>query len=93
MDGYTQGHVERNTMTFYFVYPKPSIFVPDTEKCPSSWLIYLRYETKKFLKNKEKRLDYIGSDDGNEIDLYYHPYHVTGDNERFLCKIFRSGRG
>ena len=22
-----------------------SIFVPDTEKCPSPWLIYLRYET------------------------------------------------
>ena len=20
--------------TFYFVYPKPAIFVPDTEKCP-----------------------------------------------------------
>ena len=53
MDGYTQGHVERNTMTFYFVYPKPSIFVPDTEKC----LIYLRYEIKNFLKNKEKTLD------------------------------------
>ena len=41
----TQGHVERKTTTFYFVYPKPSIFVPDTEKCPSSWLIHLRYET------------------------------------------------
>ena len=40
-------------MTFYFVYPNPSIFVPDTEKCPSSWLIHLRYGTKKSLKNKE----------------------------------------
>ena len=59
-DGYTQGHVERNMMTFYFVYPKPSTFVPDTEKCPSSWLIHLSYGTKKSLKNKEKRLDYIG---------------------------------
>ena len=47
-------------MTFYFVYPNPSIFVPDTEKCPSSWLIHLRYGTKNSLKNKEKRLDYIG---------------------------------
>ena len=47
-------------MTFYFVYPNPSIFVPDTEKCPSSWLIHLRYGTKNPLKNKEKRLDYIG---------------------------------
>ena len=33
------------------------IFVPDTEKCPSSWLIHLRYVAKKSLKNKEKRLD------------------------------------
>ncbi|ANU50046.1 hypothetical protein ADH76_05965 [Enterocloster clostridioformis] len=57
MDGYTQGHVERKMMTFYFVNPKPSTFVPDTEKCPSSWLIHLRYGTKKSLKNKEKRLD------------------------------------
>ena len=60
MDGYTQGHVERNKKTFYFVYQKPTIFVPDTEKCPSSWLIHLRYGTKNPLKNKEKRLDYIG---------------------------------
>ncbi len=28
--------------TFYFVYPKPTIFVPDIEKCPSPWFIYLR---------------------------------------------------
>ncbi len=27
-----------------FVYPPPSIFVPDTEKCPSPWLIHLRYK-------------------------------------------------
>jgi len=53
-------------MTFYFVYPKPSTFVPDTEKCPSSWLIHLRYGTKKSLKNKEKRLDYIGR--GRKMD-------------------------
>ena len=33
------------TKTFYFVYPSPSIFVPDTEKCPFFWLILLRYET------------------------------------------------
>lgn len=33
------------TRTFYFVYPKPAIFVPDTEKCPTLWLILLRYET------------------------------------------------
>ena len=33
------------TKTFYFVYPSPSIFVPDTEKCPSPWLIHLRYVT------------------------------------------------
>ncbi len=45
------------TKTFYFVYPSPSIFVPDTKKCPLSWLIHLRYITKKSLKNKEKRLD------------------------------------
>ena len=31
------------TKTFCFVYPKPSIFVPDTEKCPFLWLILLRY--------------------------------------------------
>ena len=60
MDGYTQGHVKRNKKTFYFVHPKSAIFVPDTEKCPSSWLIHLRYGTKNPLKNKEKRLDYIG---------------------------------
>ena len=39
------------------MYPNPSIFVPDTEKCPSSWLIHLRYETKKSLKNKEITLE------------------------------------
>ena len=47
-------------MTFCFVYSKSSIFVPDAKKCPSSWLIHLRYETKNSLKNKEKRLDLIG---------------------------------
>ena len=57
MEGHTKGHVKRETKTFYFVYPKPAIFVPDTEKCPSSWLIHLRYETKNSLKNKEKTLD------------------------------------
>ena len=56
MEGYTQGHVERKVTTFYFVYPKPSTFVPDTEKCLSSWLIHLRYETENSLKNKEKNL-------------------------------------
>ena len=40
--------------------PKPDIFVPDTQKYPFSWLIHLRYVTKKSLKNKEKTLDYIG---------------------------------
>ena len=29
--------------TFYFVYPKSTIFVPDTEKCPFLWLLLLRY--------------------------------------------------
>ena len=29
--------------TFYFVYPEPAIFVPDTEKCPYQWLFLLRY--------------------------------------------------
>ena len=29
--------------TFYFVYPKFAIFVPDTEKCPFLWLLLLRY--------------------------------------------------
>ena len=57
MDGYTQGHVKQKTKTIYFVYPKPAIFVPDTEKCPSVWPILLRYKAKKSLKNKEKRLD------------------------------------
>ena len=57
MEGHTQGHVKRKRETFYFVYPKPAIFVPDTEKCPSPWLIHLRYETKNSLKNKEKTLD------------------------------------
>ncbi len=28
--------------TFYFVCPKPTIFVPDTEKCPFPWLFLLR---------------------------------------------------
>ena len=61
MEGHTQGHIKRKNETFYFVYPKPAIFVPDTQKNPSSWLIHLRYVTKKTLKNKEKTLDYIGS--------------------------------
>ena len=56
MEEHTQGHAKRNTQTFYFVYPKPTIFVPDTEKCPSTWLIYLRYELKISMKNKEKHL-------------------------------------
>ena len=43
MDGYTQGHVKRKSKTFYFVYSKPAIFVPDTEKCPYQWLFLLRY--------------------------------------------------
>lgn len=29
--------------TFYFVYLKSAIFVPDTEKCPFLWLLLLRY--------------------------------------------------
>ena len=41
MEGDTQGHVKRKSKTFYFVYPTPAIFVPDTEKCPSPWLIHL----------------------------------------------------
>ena len=32
------------TKTFYFVYPTPSIFVPDAEKVPSPWLFHLRYK-------------------------------------------------
>ena len=40
--GDTQGHVKRKRKSVYFVYPKPSTFVPDTEKCPSPWLIHLR---------------------------------------------------
>ena len=32
---------ERSQKTFYFVYPKSSIFVPDTEKCPFLWLLLL----------------------------------------------------
>lgn len=31
---YTRSCRTKGTM-FYFVYPKPIIFVPDTEKCPS----------------------------------------------------------
>ena len=58
IDGWVyKGHVKREIETFYFVYPEPSIFVPDTEKCPFLRLIYLRYETEKALKNKEKGLD------------------------------------
>ena len=49
---------------------------------------------QNILNNYDVRVDVIPSISyGNEIDLYYHPYHGTGDNERFLCKIFRSGRG
>ena len=29
--------------TFYFVYPKSTILVPDTEKYPFLWLLLLRY--------------------------------------------------
>ena len=73
-------------MTFYFVYPNPSIFVPDTEKCPSSWLIHLRYGTKNPLKNKEKRLDYIGRgfiiyDELVYIRPYRGDYHYHFDAE------------
>ena len=73
-------------MTFYFVYPNPSIFVPDTEKCPSSWLIHLRYGTKNPLKNKEKRLDYIGRgfiiyDELVDIRPYRGDYHYHFDAE------------
>lgn len=32
--------------TFCFEYPSPSIFVPDTEKCPSPWLVHLICITK-----------------------------------------------
>lgn len=60
MEGHTQGHIKRNNETFYFVCPKSAIFVPDTQKYPSSRLIHLRYVTKNSLKNKEKTLDYIG---------------------------------
>ena len=60
MEGHTQGHIKWNNETFYFVYPKPAIFVLDTQKSPFSWLIHLRYVTKNSLKNKEKTLDYIG---------------------------------
>ena len=62
MEGHTQGHIKRNNETFYFVCPKSAIFVPDTQKYPSSRLIHLRYVTKNSLKNKEKTLDYIGRD-------------------------------
>ena len=87
MDGYTQGHVKRKTMTFYFVYPKPSIFVPDTEKCPSSRLIHLRYRTKKSLKNKEKRLDYIGRfrRETEETDICHYRIYF-GNFEKYLPK-------
>lgn len=34
MEGNTQGHLKRIKKTFYFVYPKLAIFVPDTEKYP-----------------------------------------------------------
>ena len=50
-DDDTQGHVERNTKTFYFVYPKSSIFVPDTEKCPFLRLFLLRYLLMIYQKN------------------------------------------
>ena len=36
-------HVKRNKKTYYFVHPKSTIFVPDTEKCPFLWLLLLRY--------------------------------------------------
>ena len=41
---------------FTFVYPKLAIFVPDTGKCPSPWLIYLRVTNKNPLYFKGKRL-------------------------------------
>ena len=34
--------------TFYFVYLKSAIFVPDTEKCPFLWLLLLRYLLMKY---------------------------------------------
>lgn len=52
MEGHTQGHIKRNNETFYFVCPKSAIFVPDTQKYPSSRLIHLRYVTKNSLKIK-----------------------------------------
>ena len=83
MDVYTQGHVKRNKKTFYFVHPKSTIFVPDTEKCPSSWLIHLRYGTKNPLKNKEKRLDYIGSVGNMAKHLIYHRLYISSFQKTF----------
>ena len=57
--GYTRPCKAKNA-TFYFVYPKPLCLAPDAEKYPWLWLVRLRYVTEKSLKNKEKRLDYIG---------------------------------
>ena len=94
MEGHTQGHIKRNNETFYFVYPKPAIFVPDTQKSPFSWLIHLRYVTKNSLKNKEKTLDYIGrflAMDHFELVSEYQP---TGDQPQAieqLVKGFKEG--
>ena len=57
MEGHTQGHVKRKIKTFYFIYPKFSIFVPDTEKCLFPWLIHLRYETENSLKIRKNTLN------------------------------------
>ena len=69
MEGHTQGHIKRNNETFYFVCPKSAIFVPDTQKYPSSRLIHLRYVTKDSSKNKEKTLDYIGRQIMQKTDI------------------------
>ena len=47
-------------MTFCFVYPKISILVPDTLRCPSFRFIRQRYNIEKSFILKEKSLDFIG---------------------------------
>ena len=54
VDGWVYKRPCRKKTKTCFVYLAPSIFVPDTEKCPSFWFIHLRYETKNSLKNREK---------------------------------------
>lgn len=53
-----QGHVERKQRMFYFVTLNISIFVLDTEKCLSTWLIHLR-AINKYLIFMEKPLDNV----------------------------------